>query len=58
VFSYRDYRVMLGLERKVYYGLSSRFEVGYVFGRRLEFQSGLPDITPTDTVLLRGSLSY
>lgn len=58
VFSYRDYRLMLGLERKVIGGLSSLFEVGYVFGRKIEFDSTGARIYPTDTVLLRGGLRY
>lgn len=57
-FSYKDWRVMLGIERKVFFGLSSRVEVGYVFNRRIEFQSGLPDFNPSDTVLVRGGLTY
>jgi hypothetical protein len=58
VFSYRDYRLMLGIERKVFFGLDSRLEVGYAFNRRIEFQSGLPDVEPGDTVMVRGALTY
>jgi hypothetical protein len=58
VFSYRDYRVMLGVERKALFGLASRLEVGYVFGRKIEFQSDLPDVLPSDTVMVRGGLTY
>jgi hypothetical protein len=58
VFSYRDYRVMLGIERKVFFGLDSRLEVGYVFNRRIEFQNGLPDVGPGDTVMVRGAVTY
>ncbi len=53
-----DYRLILGLERKVAGGLSSRVEVGYVFGRRIQYSSGTPDFYPTDTVMLRGGLTY
>ena len=53
-----DYRFILGLERKVIGGLSSRVEVGYVFGRRIRYSSDTPDFRPTDTVMLRGGLSY
>ncbi|MBU4398849.1 MAG: hypothetical protein KKE86_05870 [Planctomycetes bacterium] len=53
-----DYRVILGLERKVSGGLSSRFEVGYVFSRRIRYTSGTPEYRPTDTVMLRGGLTY
>jgi len=54
----RDYRLLLGIERKVIGGLSSRFEVGYVFGRRIRYVSDTPDFYPSDTVLLRGGLTY
>jgi len=53
-----DYRLVLGMERKVTGGLSSRFEVGYVFGRRIKYSSDTPDFHPTDTVMLRGGLTY
>jgi hypothetical protein len=53
-----DYRVILGLERKVTSGVSSRFEVGYVFGRRIRYSSDTPNFYPTDTVLLRAALTY
>ena len=58
VFSYRDYRVMLGIERKVFGGLGTRVEVGYVFGRKIELTSTSADIFPSDTVMLRGGLMY
>jgi hypothetical protein len=54
----RDYRLVLGLERKVAGGLNSRVEVGYVFGRRIRYTSDLADFYPSDTVMLRGGLSY
>jgi hypothetical protein len=54
----RDYRLVLGVERKVLDGLTSRFEVGYVFGRRVRYVSDTPDFYPADTVMLRGGLTY
>ena len=36
----RDYRVLLGLERKLNGGAGFRIEVGYVMGRKIEFSSG------------------
>ncbi|MHB1036880.1 MAG: hypothetical protein ACYC35_18950 [Pirellulales bacterium] len=54
----RDYRVMLGVERKVAVGLNSLFEVGYVFNRRIEYASDTPDVEPRNTVMLRGGLYY
>jgi hypothetical protein len=53
-----DYRLVLGIERKINEGLSSRLEIGYVFGRRVRYRSDTPDFHPTDTVMLRGGLSY
>jgi len=54
-----DYRLILGLERRVLGGLTSRVEVGYVFGRRIRFyDTDRPDFDPTDTLMFRGGLSY
>ncbi len=53
-----DYRLILGLERKVAGGLNSRVEVGFVFGRRIQYTDGRPDFYPTDTVMFRGGLTY
>jgi hypothetical protein len=59
VIIWRDYRLYYGVERKVAGGLNSRFEVGYVFGRRIEFiHSGEPDFEPEGTLLLRAGVSY
>jgi hypothetical protein len=54
----RDYRLLLGVERKVPGGLNARFEVGYVFGRRVRYTGDLPDFYPADTVMVRGGLTY
>jgi hypothetical protein len=53
-----DYRLVLGLEHKVVGSLSSHLEIGYVFGRRIKYTSDTPDFHPTDTVMLRGGLTY
>jgi hypothetical protein len=53
-----DYRLVFGMERKVTGGLSSHFEIGYVFGRRIKYRSDMPDFHPSDTVMLRGGLTY
>jgi len=58
VVNIRDFRIILGAERKVIGGLDARFEVGYVFGRKIEFDTATPDFEPTDTVMLRGGLTY
>jgi len=58
VLTYRDWRALLGVERKVIGGLDTRFEVGYVFSRSIEYTSGTPDFDPPGTVLMRGVLTY
>lgn len=54
----RDYRVMLGLERKITGGIGTFIEAGYVFGRIVEYQSATPDYEPDDTFLLRAGARY
>ena len=53
-----DYRLLLGLERKRNGWPVSRFEVGWVFGRKVEYASGLPDFEPGDSVLIRGVVIF
>ncbi len=58
VLNYRDYRLILGLERKAIGTMDYRFEVGYVFGRELEYASATPKVEPSDTVMVRGGMTY
>ena len=58
IFNYRDYRLILGVQRKVLWGLDRRLEIGYIFGRKIEYQSPTPDIFPSNTVMIRGGLVY
>jgi hypothetical protein len=58
VVTYNDYRVIVGIESKRPGPVVGRFEVGYVFGRELEFRSAIPTFKPEDTVLVRAGLSY
>jgi hypothetical protein len=58
VFTYSDYRVILGLERKAVGRLDARLELGYVFSREIESAAGAPDVKPCDTVMLRAGLTY
>jgi len=58
VFNYRDYRLILGLQRRVLFGLDSRLEVAYIFGRKIQYLSSTPDIYPSGTVMVRGGLTY
>ncbi len=53
-----DIRVLFGVERKQPGAIGSRFEVGYVFGREIEFDSGVGNFEPEDTLLLRFALTY
>jgi hypothetical protein len=53
-----DDRLILGLQRKTHGGLTASVELGYVFNRRVRFNSNIRDFYPEDTVLLRGGLMY
>lgn len=54
----RDYRALLGLERKKNGGAGYRIEVGYAFSRTAEFASGMPDVNADDTALVRGGMTF
>ena len=54
----RDYRLLYGVERRKPGGVKGRVEVGYVFGRTVEYDSGTPDFDAEDAFLLRGGISY
>jgi len=58
LLNYSDWRLLVGYERKITGGLSTRYEAGYVFNRELEFDSATPDATLDDTLLLRAGLTY
>lgn len=58
VFSYRDYRAILGVERWDLVGLDFRVEVAYVFGRKIEYRSDAPNVFPSDAVMLSGGVTY
>lgn len=53
-----DYRAMVGYERRVDGGGGYRLEAGYVFGRNLEYASGLGDFDPTPTFIIRGGITF
>ncbi len=55
---YTDFRVVLGLQRKVIGGLDAQLEAAYVFGREIRYASGTPGLEPADTVMLRGGVTY
>jgi hypothetical protein len=56
--TYLDYRILLGVERKLNGGAGFRLEGGYVFGRSIEYASGDGNFDPEDTVLIRGGIVF
>lgn len=56
--TYGDYRLLVGIERKITGGLSRRLEAGYVFVRELEFASATPKVRLDDSLFVRGGLTY
>lgn len=54
----RDIRTYIGLERKLNGGAGYRLEVGWVFARRIEYDSGTPDIEAKDAFILRGGFTF
>jgi hypothetical protein len=53
-----DWRLFMGVERKIVGGLSRRLELGYVFSRTLEYESDGHSIDLGDTLMLRGGVTY
>lgn len=58
ILTYRDFRAIVGIERKSIGKLDYRFEMGYVFERQLEYKSATPDVKPTDTFMVRVGATY
>jgi hypothetical protein len=56
--TYLDYRILVGVERKLNGGAGFRLEAGYVFGREVEFESGDGNFDPQNTVLIRGGIAF
>jgi hypothetical protein len=56
--TYIDYRLLVGIERKLNGGAGWRLEAGYVFGRSIRFTSTHGDFDPQDTFMLRGGVTY
>ncbi|MBL9162954.1 MAG: hypothetical protein JNL18_09495 [Planctomycetaceae bacterium] len=56
--SYSDIRLVVGFERKILGGLSTRFETGYVFARELDYGDSTPDVSLDDTMMARVGVSY
>jgi hypothetical protein len=59
VLAYRDYRVILGLERRIGGGLSHKLEIGYVFNRDMKIASiSGNDISMDNSLIARVGVSY
>lgn len=56
--NFRDFRLLVGFESKPATGLKTQFEIGYVFGRNVEFENDPTEFEPSDTVMLRAGLTY
>ncbi|QDU29171.1 hypothetical protein ETAA8_42780 [Anatilimnocola aggregata] len=56
--TWQDYRLMGGYERRVDGGGGYRLEVGYVFGRKLEYSSGIGNFDPHSTFIIRGGITF
>lgn len=54
----RDFRAVLGFERKVEDGLNGKLEIGYVFWREIEFENDPATLQPTDTLMIRTGLTF
>ena len=55
VATYRDYRISLGMQR---IDRADSLEIGFVFGRYLEYRSGTPSYAPLNTTILRHVVCY
>jgi hypothetical protein len=51
--TYRDLRLVFGIETIELNGTGSALELGYVFDRELEYRSGLGDYAPQDCLMIR-----
>lgn len=58
VATYSDLRLIAGLETKHTNGMISKLEVGFVFNRRLEYQSNIGDYDISPTGMLRYQLTF
>jgi len=58
VATYRDLRLILGVERKTPAGGYHRLEGGYVFDRLITYESGTPDYAPSSTAMIRAEAVF
>ncbi len=54
----RDFRLLLGWETKGTSLLNPKVEVGYVFGREVEYESDDFKFKPSDTVMIRAGFTF
>lgn len=57
IAAYRDLRLSIGWERRTTAGLTGAIEIGYVFNRHLEYETGL-EYEPDDTFMIKGTLGF
>ncbi len=58
VATYRDFRLLAGIEQKAPLRISWRVEGGYIFGRKLSFRHDPTVLHPDDSAVIRLSVSY
>lgn len=59
VLDYRDYRLILGMERKIVGGFSHHIEIGYLFNRDMKIASvGPNDISMDSSLIVRAGITY
>lgn len=58
IVTLRDYRLMVGWERRGEKRHACRLEAGWVFGRAVEYQSGIGDFNPGQTGIIRLSSDF
>lgn len=58
IITLSDYRLLLGWERKLDGGAGMKLEVGYVFGREIQYTSAMPDVDLDSAFLVRGGVTF
>jgi hypothetical protein len=58
VMTYRDLRLIVGVESKDDSGIGGYWELGYVFDRDLDYERGPGDYSPDETLMLRVGSTY
>ncbi len=58
VVTYRDYRLIAGLESQQKNGATSRLEAGWIFDRSVQYRSNMGNYQPSDSFMVRVSTDY